>query len=167
MLIRTSEITLHHQFAVANNDDGVDVGIGPLSNELVEAAKALGIHPDVGRRCQRPAVTDICGHPAVLCVLRLQGRSTQRLAQADARGGDLGAVLTGAALGPVFSSCSPLYAYVVVTVLPASLGEGLVLLGAYVVGLCATLLAIALLGQRLVRRLGWAADPHGWVQRIG
>lgn len=101
----------------------------------------------------------------VSAALRLQGRSTQRLAQADARGGDLGAVLTGAALGPVFSSCSPLYAYVVVTVLPASLGEGVVLLGAYVVGLCATLLAIALLGQRLVRRLGWAADPHGWFRR--
>lgn len=97
--------------------------------------------------------------------LRLQGRSTQRLARADARQGDLGAVLTGAALGPVFSSCSPLYAYVVVTVLPASFSTGLVLLAAYVVGLCATLLAIALLGQKLVRGLGWAADPHGWLRR--
>ncbi len=97
--------------------------------------------------------------------LRLQSRSTERLVRADSRDGDLGAVLTGAALGPVFSSCSPLYAYVVVTVLPASFGTGLVLLLAYVVGLCATLLAIALLGQRLVRRLGWAADPHGWFRR--
>jgi cytochrome c biogenesis protein CcdA len=101
----------------------------------------------------------------VSAALRLQGRSTERLARADAREGDLGAILTGAALGPVFSSCSPLYAYVVVTVLPASFGTGLVLLSAYVVGLCATLLAIALLGQKLVRRLGWAADPHGWFRR--
>ena len=71
----------------------------------------------------------------------------------------------GAALGPVFSSCSPLYAYVVVTVLPAQLGYGLVLLLAYVAGLCATLLAVALAGQRLVRRLGWLADSHGWARR--
>jgi cytochrome c-type biogenesis protein len=101
----------------------------------------------------------------VSAALRLQGRSTARLARADARDGTLGAVLTGAALGPVFSSCSPLYAYVVVTVLPASFADGLVLLIAYVVGLCATLLAIALLGQRFVRRMGWAADPHGWFRR--
>ncbi len=101
----------------------------------------------------------------VSAALRLQARSGERLARADARGGDLGAVLTGAALGPVFSSCSPLYAYVVVTVLPASFGEGMVLLAAYVVGLSATLLAIALLGQRLIRGLGWVADPHGWFRR--
>ncbi len=36
-----------------------------------------------------------------------------------------GAVLTGAALGPVFSSCSPMYGYVIVTVLPASLAQGM------------------------------------------
>ena len=32
---------------------------------------------------------------------------------------DDGEILTGAALGPVFTSCSPLYGYVIVTVLPA------------------------------------------------
>ena len=36
----------------------------------------------------------------------------------------------------------------------------------YVLGLCATLLAIALLGRRLIARLGWAADPHGRFRRI-
>jgi cytochrome c biogenesis protein CcdA len=101
----------------------------------------------------------------VSAALRLQSRSTERLSRAHAREGTVGAVLTGAALGPVFSSCSPLYAYVVVTVLPASAASGLVLLSAYVVGLCGTLLAIALLGQRVVRRMGWAADPHGAFRR--
>ena len=48
--------------------------------------------------------------------LSLQGRSDARLRAARARGGLAGDILTGAALGPVFSSCSPLYAYVVVTV---------------------------------------------------
>jgi len=91
----------------------------------------------------------------------LQSRSSPLLAKARGRDGTAGAVLTGAALGPVFTSCSPLYAYVIVTVLPASFGEGIVLLVAYAVGLCGTLLAIALLGQRLIKKIGWAADPAG------
>lgn len=41
--------------------------------------------------------------------LSLQQRSTERLASARQREGTVGAVLTGAALGPVFTSCSPLY----------------------------------------------------------
>jgi cytochrome c biogenesis protein CcdA len=98
--------------------------------------------------------------------LSLQARTTTGLAGARQREGVAGQVLTGAALGPVFSSCSPLYAYVVVTVLPAEFGYGLVLLAAYVIGLCGTLLVVALLGQRFVRRMGWAADPHGWFRRI-
>jgi cytochrome c biogenesis protein CcdA len=98
--------------------------------------------------------------------LSLQGRSDARLRAARSRDGLAGQVLTGAALGPVFSSCSPLYAYVVVTVLPARLGYGLVLLAAYVLGLCATLLAIALAGRRLIAGLGWAADSHGRFRRI-
>jgi len=97
--------------------------------------------------------------------LSLQARSTGRLGAARDRDGVLGLVLTGAALGPVFTSCSPLYGYVIVTVLPAEPVRGLTLLLAYALGLCATLLAIALAGQRLVRRLGWAADPHGWFRR--
>ncbi len=98
--------------------------------------------------------------------LSLQARTTTGLADARQRKGFTGQVLTGAALGPVFSSCSPLYAYVVVTVLPADLGYGLLLLAAYVVGLCGTLLVIALLGQKFVRRMGWAADSHGWFRRV-
>ena len=98
--------------------------------------------------------------------LSLQARTTTGLADARQRSGFTGQILTGAALGPVFSSCSPLYAYVVVTVLPAEFGYGLLLLAAYVVGLCGTLLVIALLGQRFVRRMGWAADPHGWFRKF-
>ena len=97
--------------------------------------------------------------------LSLQSRSGERLTSARRRGGPVGDVLTGAALGPVFTSCSPLYGYVVVTVLPADITYGLVLLTAYALGLCGTLLLIAVAGQALVRRLGWAADPHGWLRR--
>jgi len=97
--------------------------------------------------------------------LSLQRRSAERLAAARQREGAAGAVLTGAALGPVFTSCSPLYGYVIVTVLPASFGQGIGLLIAYVVGLCGTLLIIALLGQRAIGAARWAADPHGWFRR--
>ena len=97
--------------------------------------------------------------------LQLQSRSTSRLASARKRDGRFGEVLTGAALGPVFTSCSPLYAYVIVTVLPADFGQGLLLLIAYVVGLSGTLLLISLLGQRAVRGARWASDPHGWFRR--
>ncbi|MGB7981484.1 MAG: hypothetical protein WCF36_11910 [Candidatus Nanopelagicales bacterium] len=97
--------------------------------------------------------------------LSLQSRTAQGLGSARQRQGLAGNALTGAALGPVFTSCSPLYGYVIVTVLPAEPIRGLVLLGAYIVGLCATLLVIALAGQRIVSRLGWAADSHGWFRR--
>jgi cytochrome c biogenesis protein CcdA len=97
--------------------------------------------------------------------MSLQQRSTKRLAAARQREGTGGALLTGAALGPVFTSCSPFYGYVIVTVLPASIGQGIALLIAYVIGLCGSLLAIALLGQRVIGAARWAADPHGWFRR--
>ena len=82
------------------------------------------------------------------------------------RSGATGAILTGAALGPVFSSCSPMYLYVIVTVLPASFAEGFVLLLAYAIGLCGTLLAIALLGQRIAGKARWLANPDGKFKRV-
>lgn len=97
--------------------------------------------------------------------LSLQRRSAESLAAASRREGMAGAVLTGVALGPVFTSCSPLYGYVIVTVLPASFGQGIGLLTAYVVGLCGTLLLIALVGQRAIGAARWAADPNGWFRR--
>lgn len=102
---------------------------------------------------------------AISARLGLQARSTKRLANARQRKGVTGEVLTGVALGPVFSSCSPLYGYVIVTVLPADPLYGLLLLLAYVIGLCGTLLAIAVLGQRLLRNAAWIADPHSPIRR--
>jgi cytochrome c-type biogenesis protein len=98
--------------------------------------------------------------------LGLAARSNRLIRPDRATRGWAGAALTGAALGPVFSSCSPLYAYVVATVLPTSWPRGMVLLTAYVVGLAGTLLLVAVAGQRAVRRLRAAADPHGWLRRV-
>ncbi|HVI69107.1 MAG TPA: cytochrome c biogenesis protein CcdA [Magnetospirillaceae bacterium] len=74
-------------------------------------------------------------------------------------------VLLGAALGPVFSSCSPTYALIVAAVLPASFGQGLLYLMAYAAGLSAVLLLVAIVGQGLARKLGWLSNPKGWFRR--
>ena len=75
-------------------------------------------------------------------------------------------VLLGAALGPVFSSCSPTYALIVAAVLPASFTQGLVYLTAYAAGLAAILLLVAIAGQSVAKRLGWLSNPKGWFRRI-
>lgn len=95
----------------------------------------------------------------------LQSRTNQQLAIARNKEGTLGTVLTGSALGPVFTSCSPFYGYVIVTVLPSSFAQGLVLLFAYVLGLCGTLLIVALLGQRVMGKARWLANPEGGFRR--
>ncbi len=77
----------------------------------------------------------------------------------------LGDVLVGAALGPVFSSCSPTYFLILATVLPASFALGFVYLLAYTVGLCGLLLVITLAGQALLEKFGVASDPYGWFKR--
>jgi cytochrome c biogenesis protein CcdA len=103
---------------------------------------------------------------AVSTKLSLQRRSDKRLVAARERGGTLGAILTGAALGPVFTSCSPLYLYVIVAVLPASFAEGVVLLLAYAIGLCGTLLLVSLLGQKVIGKARWIANPDGNLKRL-
>ena len=133
------------------------IGIPPeawqwVSGGLLIVLGVIGAFPDLWERLSAR--------------LGLQARSAQRLGAARSRDGLGGQVLTGAALGPVFTSCSPLYGYVIVTVLPAEPARGLVLLAAYIIGLCGTLLVIALAGQRVVTRMGWAADAHGRFRRI-
>ena len=97
--------------------------------------------------------------------LGLQRRSNRALDASIGRQSLGGDILTGAALGPVFSSCSPTYALIVAAVLPVSFGEGLLYVTAYAAGLAATLLLVALLGRSFARRLGWLADPNGWFRR--
>lgn len=94
------------------------------------------------------------------------GRSHVALGKAERRGGLGGAVATGAALGPVFSSCSPTYAFIVAAVLPVSFLTGLSYLTAYALGMSAALLIIAFLGRAFVDKLGWLADPNGWFKRV-
>lgn len=91
----------------------------------------------------------------------LSGKTNQALGKAGQQKSIWGDVLIGAALGPVFSSCSPTYFLILATVLPQSFAVGFVYLIAYAIGLSLALLAVALLGQKLIDRLGWATDPNG------
>lgn len=93
-------------------------------------------------------------------------RTNVALGSASKKGGLLGAILMGAALGPVFSSCSPTYALIVATILPASFLQGLAYLAAYALGLGVVLLLIAFAGQALVTKLRWMSNPKGWFKRI-
>jgi cytochrome c biogenesis protein CcdA/thiol-disulfide isomerase/thioredoxin len=99
--------------------------------------------------------------------LGLQARSQQLLGKAGkTKNGTASAILTGFALGPVFSSCSPLYAWVIATVLPESTAKGLVYLAMYSIGLAIALLGIALLGRKMIDRIKWASNPHGMFQKV-
>jgi cytochrome c biogenesis protein CcdA/thiol-disulfide isomerase/thioredoxin len=77
----------------------------------------------------------------------------------------LGPVITGAALGPVFSSCSPVYAYILASVLPAHFATAMWYIVSYVFGLALILLAVSYYGQRLTTRLRFASNPRGVFQR--
>ena len=96
----------------------------------------------------------------------LQSRAARALDRSSRFGGVGGDLLLGAALGPTFASCSPTYALIVATVLPASFVEGLVAIIAYAVGLASALLLVGYLGQALARRLGWLSRPDGWFRRV-
>jgi len=76
-----------------------------------------------------------------------------------------GAVLLGAALGPVFSSCSPTYFVILATILPVSFAAGVFYLIIYAASVALILGLIAYFGQRLTAHLRWAADPRGWFKR--
>lgn len=77
----------------------------------------------------------------------------------------LGDVLIGAALGPVFSTCSPTYFVILASVLPVSFALGTTYILAYVLGLSLILLLIALLGQRFADRLTKVSDSRGYLKR--
>lgn len=96
----------------------------------------------------------------------MEHASNKLLGKALARDGSVGDILTGAALGPVFSSCSPTYAFVVAAILPSSLFEGLVYLTVYAAGLAGILLVIGYAGQAIVEKLGWLADPNQTFRKV-
>jgi cytochrome c biogenesis protein CcdA/thiol-disulfide isomerase/thioredoxin len=77
----------------------------------------------------------------------------------------IGPIITGAALGPVFSSCSPVYAYILATVLPANFAQAMLYIVSYVLGLSLLLLIVGYYGQGFIGKIKFASNPKGWFQR--
>lgn len=98
--------------------------------------------------------------------LNLSGNSDKLLLQAQKKEGVIGSILTGAALGPVFSACSPTYVYILTTVLRQDLTIGLINIFAYITGLALIMLGAGLLGRRFTNRMKWAVNPNGIFKKI-
>jgi cytochrome c-type biogenesis protein len=96
---------------------------------------------------------------------KLSGRSNKLVGTGYQKKTIWGDMLIGAALGPVFSTCSPTYFVILATVLPASYVLGTVYLLAYVLGLSLVLLLIALLGQKFTAKLTKFSDSRGMVKK--
>jgi len=70
------------------------------------------------------------------------------------------------ALWPVFTSCSPTYALILSIILPAGIAFGMLALISYTLWLAVILFAIALFGQKLVKKLAWASNPNWAFKKI-
>lgn len=101
----------------------------------------------------------------VMSATRMQSRANAAMDRSYRRGGIGGDILLGAALGPTFSSCSPTYALILAVVLPVSFAEGVTYIVVYALGLAATLFLIGVLGRAFVSKLGWLANPSGWLRK--
>lgn len=93
-------------------------------------------------------------------------KSQALLNKSNQQGGKLGAVLVGASLGPVFSTCSPTFAILLATVLPGSFFTGAVHIAFFVIGMMIPFLIIGLGGQRILSRFRFFANPDGSFKKI-
>lgn len=92
--------------------------------------------------------------------------ANQFMGQSQGKVGVKKDIILGAALGPVFNSCSPTYALIVAVILPVSFVSGIGYLIAYCIGLGIILLLISIFGRVLVNKMKWMSNPHGAFQKI-
>ncbi len=97
--------------------------------------------------------------------LKLYSKSQRFLAKSSQRKGYGGDILIGFALGPVFSSCSPVYLFILSAVLPTNFALGVIYIISYALGLCLVLLLVGVFGQKLINKFEWAINPYGWFKR--
>ncbi len=77
-----------------------------------------------------------------------------------------GDMLIGLALGPVFTTCSPTYLFIIATTLPASFIVGFVYLLGFTFGLALALLLIAYFGQRIVNKVSEHMQTTGRIKQV-
>lgn len=89
----------------------------------------------------------------------------RNLANSTSKKGWRSDIFLGASLGPVFSACSPTYALIVASILPAEPIVGAAYLFAYVIGLSLLMWLIVVFGRSLIVRLGWGINPESRFHR--
>lgn len=77
-----------------------------------------------------------------------------------------GDILIGLALGPVFTTCSPTYLFIIATALPATFFVGFLYLLGFTAGLALSLLLIAYFGQSIVNALSTRMNAVGRIKQI-
>ncbi len=77
-----------------------------------------------------------------------------------------GDMLIGLALGPVFTTCSPTYLFIIATVLPATLTTGLLYLVGFTLGLATSLLLIAYFGQKIINKVTTHMQTTSTIKKI-
>jgi cytochrome c biogenesis protein CcdA/thiol-disulfide isomerase/thioredoxin len=124
-----------------------------ISGALVIALGAVAIVPEAWEK--------------LMIALNWQATSQRFLGKGEQnKGRYVGPILIGIALGPVFASCSPTYAFILASILPHSFVSGLIYLVTYSVGLVLALLAVSLAGRNYIRRFPWAIDTHSLFRRL-
>jgi cytochrome c-type biogenesis protein len=98
--------------------------------------------------------------------LNLGTKSDKTLEKASENSSPLGSLLVGAALGPVFASCSPTYALIIATILPVNAYEGIFYIIIYALGLALVMLGIAIFGRSLTSKLRGFSNPNGSFKKI-
>ncbi|MEI8223810.1 MAG: peptide-methionine (S)-S-oxide reductase MsrA [bacterium] len=77
-----------------------------------------------------------------------------------------GDILIGLALGPVFTTCSPTYLFIIATVLPATFIGGFIYLLGFTTGLAISLLVIAYFGQKIVNKVTAHMQTAGTIKKV-
>lgn len=99
--------------------------------------------------------------------LNLQATTQRLLGEGEQSPGKYsGPILIGMALGPVFSSCSPTYAFILASILPRNFVGGLIYLITYSFALVIALLLVSLLGRKFITKMNWAVNTHSLFRRM-
>jgi cytochrome c biogenesis protein CcdA len=77
-----------------------------------------------------------------------------------------GDALIGFALGPVFTTCSPTYLFIIATILPTGFAIGFIYLLGFTFGLTTSLLLIAYFGGQLVKKITNHMNAANRVKQI-
>jgi peptide methionine sulfoxide reductase msrA/msrB len=98
-------------------------------------------------------------------VARLSSLSNKAVGSGYRKKSYKGDMIIGLALGPVFTTCSPTYLFIIATTLPASFFVGFVYLLGFTFGLALALLLIAYFGQRIVNKISGHMQVAGGIKK--